>query len=108
MFDEQFVRQANDGLIKDLMRALVSLDEQEPVDYEMRNKAIIQLMALCDSQGYKVGIRIDPKEPEWPVVFIELPQVGQISYHLPQHSKPWDGHTTEEKLNRIRRFIAGV
>lgn len=65
--------------------------------------------------GYGVGVGDDPSEPGWPVVYIETPE-GQLSWHVPKEEvilpdqcradKPeWDGHTTEEKQERIRRLL---
>lgn len=72
-------------------------------DYDRRYGWIILAMAKAHTIGLRVGVRIDPKEPDWPVVFIELP-TGQVSWHMPPHAREWDGHTTEEKYARIREF----
>lgn len=70
---------------------------------------------LALQQGYTVGLRIDPDEPDWPVLMIDLP-TGQIGYHLPkdeiigewpEYEKEWDGHSLVEKRERIGRFIDG-
>lgn len=79
---------------------LVKYDKQYDVRYGLVISAFYKAWAL----GYKVGIRFDANEPEWPVIFIELP-TGQISYHMPPHHCVWDGHTSEEKLARIREFL---
>ncbi len=75
-------------------------------DYGMRNLYIYKALAESMELGYSAGIRLDPQEPEWPVAYIELP-TGQVSWHLPQHIKEWDGYTTEEKYKRIQEFING-
>jgi hypothetical protein len=75
--------------------------------YNNRTFFTYQALAMAISCGYSAGIRIDSNEPEWPVAFIELP-TGQISYHLEQHSTPWDSHTTEQKKLRILEYIANV
>lgn len=58
----------------------------------------------------------DPEYPDWPVVYVELP-TGQASWHISpddwwifacvprKHGAPWDGHTTEDKYQRIRDLI---
>lgn len=58
-------------------------------------------------------IGVDPKEPDWAVVYIETPK-GQLSWHIASDdmdlfsdvpflgSAKWDGHTTEEKYERLR------
>lgn len=73
--------------------------------HEQRNRWIIQALHHALEAGYPAGIRIDPQEPEWPVVFIEI-DTGQLSWHLPQHRGEWDKHTVEEKYDRIRKFIS--
>lgn len=83
------------------LRAIISADQDER--YGERNDLIFAALAWARQLGYVAGVRIDPLQPEWPVVFIELPQ-GQISWHVPQHPVPWNGHTTEEKNERIRVF----
>lgn len=61
----------------------------------------------------------DPQAPEWPVLTVETP-AGQMSWHIAErdldlfeHVQPtgpehrgWDGHTTEEKYERLRRLTA--
>lgn len=79
-------------------------------DYASRNYSIISAMAEAQRQLIPVGFGYDPNpnNPELEgrriVAYIELP-IGQVSWHLPEHATPWDGHTTEEKYDRIRRFI---
>lgn len=86
----------------DLLRLIRENDQ----NYEVRYRLILEALAVARKHGYAAGIRIDPAEPEWPVAFIELPVVGQISWHLPQHPVEWDGHDTEEKWRRIEAFAA--
>lgn len=54
-------------------------------------------------------------DPDWPVVFINGP-TGQMSWHIHKddvhlfsgcpeaETNPWDGHTTEEKYDRLSRM----
>lgn len=83
--------------------------------YFDRNQAVLALARLARAQGYPVGLKIDPNEPDWPILMIDLP-TGQVGWHLPKaeivgrwpaYEKPWDGHTLEEKRERIRRFVRG-
>lgn len=80
-------------------------------DYEARNFTIMLLIAEARRQLIPVGFAYDTKQdnPDLEgrriVVYFELPEVGQVSWHLPEYTTPWDGHTTEEKYDRIRRFI---
>jgi hypothetical protein len=77
------------------------LDEQK--SYGSRNSFIYEAVANATAGGLPAGFRIDPQEPDWPVAFIELPQ-GQVSWHVPQHTSVWDGHTTEEKYTRLEEY----
>lgn len=72
-------------------------------DYERRYRAVFRAVALALNLGMSAGVRIDPAEPAWPVVYIELP-TGQVSWHMPEHPDSWDGHTTAQKHDRIRAF----
>jgi hypothetical protein len=59
----------------------------------------------------------DPSAPDWAVVIIETP-AGQMSWHIAerdlplfahvqptgQHSRGWDGHTTDEKYQRLEQL----
>lgn len=64
----------------------------------------------------------DPSEPTWPVLFIDLP-TGQVSWHIAPDdmdlfghvnqwdagsisARIWDGHTTDEKYERLDRLTA--
>jgi hypothetical protein len=78
---------------------------EEAGDYAARNRAVLLVLFWALDMHYPAGIRLDPSEPEWPVVFIELPD-GQVSWHLAQHVKPWDGHTTEQKWARVQQYYA--
>jgi hypothetical protein len=89
---------------KNLATLLLRIKIEESAGaYESRNLSVVHTVALAMGLGLEAGFRIDPKEPEWPVAFIELP-TGQVSWHIPQHTKEWDNHTTEEKFSRIMEF----
>jgi hypothetical protein len=72
-------------------------------DYDLRDRFIYKALMEANQIGFLCGIRIDPAEPEWTVAFIELP-TGQVSWHLQQHQQQWDGHTTQEKRDRIYAY----
>jgi len=92
-------------LRRDLARAL-TLVEQHDLHYEVRNALVLHAVAAAAFLGYPAGFRLDPADPTWPVAFIELPDAGQVSWHLPQHPVPWDGHDTAEEDRRVRAFAA--
>ena len=74
-------------------------------DYDQRYLLVVQALALAVECGYQAGIRIDARDADWPVVYIELP-TGQVSWHMLAHQREWDGHDTPEKYARVERFCA--
>ena len=86
-------------LLKTTLQDIVVAD----TDYESRYTLVLQAMHLARMCNFPVGIRIDPREPEWPVVFITLP-TGQVSWHMPQYPYEWDGHDTRDKHARIKKY----
>jgi len=83
------------------------LDEPTPEEYAARYRLLIRAHLAAIDAGIPSGIRLDPKEPEWPVLFFELP-TGQVSWHMPQHETPWDGHTDEQKAARLEAFFQTI
>jgi hypothetical protein len=81
--------------------------------YYDRNQLVQLCAQLAGLLGMTVGIGTDEDEPDWPVVFIDLP-TGQVSYHIPmeelvlqiqEYPNLWDGHTNTQKRDRIRKYI---
>ena len=91
----------------DALRATLQLIAFHDGDYATRYTLVADALSLALHAGFEAGVRFDDEDPEWPVVYIELP-TGQVSWHLPIHSREWDRHTTEEKYSRVARFIAGA
>ena len=84
--------------------------------YTERNIAVALAVGLARQAGYPAVVYISEEEPEWPVIFIEIP-TGQVSWHIPASEylqyfgelpvierNPWDGHSTEDKNKRITRY----
>ena len=84
--------------------ALLAAIEANDLKHGPRYRLVIEALATALRAGLSAGIRIDPKEPDWPVVCIELP-TGQVSWHVAEHLHPWDGHSRAEKYLRCREFI---
>lgn len=76
--------------------------------YADRNRMVLQALAIAARGGYDAGVAIDPAQPDWPVVYIVLPDVGQVSWHIPAWAGEWDGHDGPAKSDRIRSFIAAT
>lgn len=93
-----------EGLPYEVPLAEVLLEiEAADTNYSPRYQLVIQAMYLATRVGFPAGIGFDRKEPDWPVVYIELP-TGQVSWHIPMYGKEWDGHSTETKYARCRAY----
>lgn len=92
------------------LRRLCDMARYYDLDYARRYGIVLEAMHHAHWLGYKTGVRIDPEEPAWPVAYIELPRAhgerAQVSWHMPQHVHPWDGHDTAEKLLRLHRYAS--
>lgn len=90
-------------------------DPMDALNAAYRERA--NLVALLAAQYPSHIGRTDADAPDWVVVTIELP-TGQACWHIaaddlvlfghvqqtPAGARPWDGHSAEEKYQRIRRF----
>jgi hypothetical protein len=93
------------------LRLKAALDDA----YSERNRLIALLALIYPSTQCRTAI--DGWEPQWHnCVYIHLPDMSQLSWHyhdceehlfhhVPYVDTKWDGHTTEEKYARIRKFI---
>ncbi len=90
--------------------ALTAMRERKDAAYLERNK-VVAALARCFPSGI-AKTAIEGWHDEWHgCVYIDLP-TGQVSWHyhdshvylfqdLPPYTKPWDGHTTEQKYERL-------
>lgn len=98
----------NSVFLNDLASELIAIRLLDHVKaYDERNKAIIKAVWLALMAGLAAGFRFDAVEPDWPVAYIELP-TGQATWHIAQHLTAWDGHTTEQKYERVKQFVDSV
>lgn len=94
----------------------VRLREQKDGAYSERNQTVIALAHMARMGGCRVGVREHEGEDwddDWrAILFIDLP-TGQASWHFHDSERPllaafpaypdeWDGHTTNEKYDRLR------
>lgn len=97
--------------------SLEELRERKDAAYEERNRLVAVLASLFPSKMKRTNI--PGWDPEWHwCVFIDLP-AGQASWHVHEsqlhlfehvrvnHAVEWDGHTTEEKYERVASLAAG-
>jgi hypothetical protein len=89
---------------RQILAVILGEIETNDLNYEARYGLVFEALGLAVLLGYRAGIKIDPNEPEWPVVYIDLP-TGQVSWHMPQYAGEWDNHDTPEKYHRIRSYI---
>lgn len=90
------------------------LGSQASIDevYEERNECVALLLTLADRLHYPTWYA-NGDDPLWPVVFIDLPHAGQVSWHIPlnqfneffprpeHHEARWDHHNNVEKSARV-------
>lgn len=92
--------------------------------YSERNQLVALVAALAKSElpGWHAWLGKHEEDPTWDpewmnIVFIDTPK-GQLSWHVHDGEmelftglqiamyKKWDGHTTEEKYQRIARLVS--
>jgi hypothetical protein len=88
----------------DVLKETLKSIEENDTNYEVRYGLVLRALLFAHDLGFETGIRIDEAQPEWPVVYIELP-TGQVSWHMPQHNVEWDGHDSKKKYLRIYEWV---
>jgi hypothetical protein len=79
------------------------IDADPRPDYQAREICLLRALLHVRLLDIPAGFRLDPAEPEWPVLQFELP-TGQVSWHMPGHPTAWDGHDAAMKAARIAAF----
>ena len=91
--------------------------------YQERNCLLAALTKLIDAGTDHAGtawLSHHPDDPSWDpewltIVFIDTPVTGQMSWHIHERELPafahlpwgpnnWDGHTTEQKYERLGKL----
>ncbi len=83
--------------------------EAHESQYAEREILVAMAVGIAKVLGYKAGVRFDTSSDEaqkWPVWCIELPGIGEVSWHSPAYEGIYDGYSTEEKYRRCREFIS--
>lgn len=95
--------------------ALADMEARKDAAYLERNR-VVAALAKCFPSGI-ARTAIEGWSEDWHgCVYIDLP-TGQVSWHfhdsqaylfdgLPAYTKPWDGHSTEEKYRRLAALSA--
>lgn len=95
----------SDETKRNLKYALLRIAQNETFkNYPARNTAVFEALYHAMCHGFAAGVRFDPEQPAWPVVFITLP-TGQVTWHIEQFAEPWDGHDVEEKYRRVEKYL---
>ncbi|MGK5733205.1 hypothetical protein [Streptomyces sp. URMC 124] len=104
-----------DHQTEQLRQQLTAVETERDAVYRERAHLVAHLAALYPSHiGYT-----DPNAPDWAIVIVEAPG-GQPSWHIAERDldlfehviptnricRGWDGHTTDEKYERIRALTA--
>lgn len=84
--------------------------------YFDRNQAVQAFARLALAQGWRAGLRTDPAEPDWPILYVDIPGQGQVSWHLPKaevtgdwpaYPAEWDETGLAVKRQRLSGFLTG-
>ena len=104
--------------ILDLQYALDDMEKSKDAAYKERDQCLVLMALMAQRLGLKTGIGLHRDGPgeewysEWRnILFIDLPS-GQVSWHIHDsetswfyfvgaYDGEWDGHTTEEKYQRV-------
>ncbi|MHA1572895.1 MAG: hypothetical protein ACTSX8_02775 [Alphaproteobacteria bacterium] len=94
-------------VLKDRLCTLLAEIEKNEENYDVRYALVFELLHVAQNEPYKykTGVRIDPKDPEWPVFWVILPQAGEVSWHMPSADGNYDGYDTKEKHTRIQDYF---
>jgi hypothetical protein len=124
--DAEFIAHAPSdirALLEEVQRlrdGLAQAEAEKNLAYSERNKAVAGLARAAVAFGWRAGVRRHEGaewEDDWrTVLFIDLPS-GQVSWHfhdseralldgLPAYEGSWDGHSTDEKWERVS-LLAG-
>lgn len=115
-------------LVKNMNRTIMMIPTEKPEEYDsvpvFRSDdptAIIYreraMLVRVLAEWYPSTIKIDENEPDWPIIYIELP-TGQVSWHIAKEDMEiyasvrkndetfrYDGHTTGEKYRRLMDYV---
>lgn len=88
---------------KKLAELLVNIEENY-TNYEVRYNLILSALLTSRELDYKCGFRVDPDEPEWPVVVIYLHAINKdVSWHMPPCGIKYDGIPNQNSI-RTKEF----
>lgn len=115
MFDKAY------GAYKEQHAAAERLVLERNKLYQERNCLVAALSKMWEGPGdWRAWLARHPDDPTWEpewmtIVFFDSPVTGQMSWHIHELELPmfahlswgkneWDGHTTEEKYDRLGKL----
>jgi hypothetical protein len=95
-------------------------DKEKDEVYMQRNHLFQMAVIMARAMHFPAGIRKGTETSAWPILFIVLPDEGEISIHCAKSDiifkegdipglvveRQWDGSTDDDKIERITSFIA--
>lgn len=90
----------------ELAKVLESIEENY-TNYDYRYNLVLKALLLARDLKYECGFRFDASEPKWPVIVILLPNIGEISWHMPPCNIIYDDtiNTSSERTKRYSLFV---
>lgn len=100
------------GTLARLLREDPSTAAHDPDDpevtaaYRRRDVLVWRALASASAAGLPAGVGTDTDDEHRPLVaYLELPDAGQVSWHLPGHQHQWDGHDHATRDARVRQWL---
>lgn len=88
---------------RELARLLNKIVEND-TNYNKRYILVLEALVCAKRLKYECGFRVDEDMPDWPVISIILPNIGEVSWHMPPSYIEYDGHGLSEKFDRINQY----
>jgi len=97
--------------VKQVLADILAADTLPAPDYDRRYGLVFQLMCEAIQLKWKYGISVDENDPAWPVFWVELPQHGEVSWHMPTDPNRAERYAAKpyqnaDKFKRMTDFIA--
>lgn len=85
---------------------LLTLIEVNYTNYHIRYDLVLQALQVARQLKYACGFRVDLNEPDWPVIVIVLPNIGEVSWHMPPSGIVYDNsvNTNSERTNQYAKY----
>jgi hypothetical protein len=88
---------------KQLAKLLKEVNENYE-NYDRRYIIVLDILIISKKLGYPCGFRHDASEPDWPVVVVDLPMIGQVSWHMPPSNIEYDNSSVDDCKARCSQY----